>query len=212
MRRSGIIAEKLGQSSLFTEDGRVEQVTLLKVDNCQVLGQRTNDKDGYSAVILGARNTKVSKINKAQKSIFTKSKIEPKSFMKEFRVSEDNLIEVGSEVKAEHFKAGQFVDVSGTSIGKGFAGAMKRHNFAGLEATHGVSISHRSHGSTGGCQDPGRVFKNKKMAGQMGAKKVTKQNLQVLDVNLEDNIIIVKGSVPGHKGGIVYVTDAIKKS
>lgn len=212
MRRSGIIAEKLGQSSLFTEDGRAEQVTLLKVDNCQVLGHRTNEKDGYSAVILGARNTKVSKVNKAQKAIFTKSKIEPKAHLKEFRVSEDSFLEVGSEVKAEHFREGQFVDVSGISLGKGFAGAMKRHNFAGLEATHGVSISHRSHGSTGGCQDPGRVFKNKKMAGQMGAKRVTKQNLEVLGVNVEDNIILIKGSVPGHKGAVVYITDAIKKS
>lgn len=212
MRRSGIIAEKLGQSSLFTEDGRAEQVTLLKVDNCQVLGQRTNEKDGYLAVILGAKNTKIAKINKPQKAIFTKSKIEPKTHMKEFRVSEDNMLEVGSEVKAEHFREGQFVDVSGISLGKGFAGAMKRHNFSGLEATHGVSIAHRSHGTTGSCQDPGRVFKNKKMAGQMGAKRVTKQNLEVLGVNIEDNIILVKGSVPGHKGAVVYVTDAIKKS
>jgi large subunit ribosomal protein L3 len=212
MIRSGIIAEKLGQSSLFTDEGRSEQVTLLKVDNCQVLGHRTKETDGYSAVILGAKNTKITKVNKAQKGMFTKSKIEPKAHKKEFRVSETNFLEVGSEVKAEHFKSGQFVDVSGISLGKGFAGAMKRHNFAGLEATHGVSISHRSHGSTGGCQDPGRVFKNKKMAGQMGAKRVTKQNLEILGVNLEDNIILVKGSVPGHKGSVVYVTDAIKKS
>lgn len=211
MRRTGIIAEKLGMSSLFTEDGRALPVTLLKVDNLQVIGQRTQDKDGYTALILGAKNTKATKVNKAQRTTFAKSKIEPKTYIKEFRISEDNSLDVGSELKANHFKAGQIVDVCGTSIGKGFAGAMKRHNFGGLEATHGVSISHRSHGSTGGCQDPGRVFKNKKMAGHLGHEKVTKQNLEIVEINEEDNIILIKGAVPGPKGGVVYITDAVKK-
>lgn len=211
MKRTGLIAEKLGMSSLFMEDGRALAVTLLKVDNLQVIGQRTENKDGYTALVLGANNMKASKLNKAQRTIFAKNKIEPKRYIKEFRISEDNMVEVGSELKANHFKAGQIVDISGTSIGKGFAGAMKRHNFAGLEATHGVSISHRSHGSTGGCQDPGRVFKNKKMAGHLGHEKVTKQNLVILDINEEENIILVKGAVPGPKGGVVYVTDAVKK-
>jgi large subunit ribosomal protein L3 len=211
MKRTGIIAEKLGMSSLFTEDGRALPVTLLKVDSLQVIAQRTQDKDGYTALVLGAKNTKPTKINKAQRTVFAKSKIEPKTYVKEFRITEDGLLDVGLELKASHFRAGQIVDIAGTSIGKGFAGAMKRHNFRGLEATHGVSVSHRSHGSTGGCQDPGRVFKNKKMAGHLGHERVTKQNLEILDVNEEDNIIFVKGSVPGPKGGVVYVTDSVKK-
>lgn len=211
MRRTGIIAEKLGMSSLFTEDGRAMPVTLLKVENLQVIGKKTEDKDGYIALILGAKNTKATKLNKAQRTVFAKSKIEPKTYIKEFRITDDNSLDVGSEVKASHFKPGQIVDVCGTSIGKGFAGAMKRHNFAGLEATHGVSISHRSHGSTGGCQDPGRVFKNKKMAGHLGHERVTKQNLEILEINEEDNIILIKGAVPGPKGGVVYITDAVKK-
>jgi len=212
MRRTGIIAEKLGMSSMFMEDGRLLPVTLLKLDSLQVIGKRTNDKDGHSAVVLGAKNIKASKINKAQRSVFAKGKIEPKAHIKEFRLTnESEMPEIGSEIKANHFKSGQIVDVSATSIGKGFAGVMKRHNFGGLEATHGVSIAHRSAGSTGGCQDPGRVFKNKKMAGQLGNKKVTKQNLEILDINEEENIIFVKGAVPGPKGGVVYVTDAVKK-
>ena len=198
-------------SSLFLEDGRTLPVTLLKVDNLQVIGQKTQDKDGYIALVLGAKNTKASKLNKAQRTVCAKKKIEPKTHIKEFRITEDNLVEVGAELKATHFKPGQIVDVCGTSIGKGFAGAMKRHNFRGLEATHGVSISHRSHGSTGGCQDPGRVFKNKKMAGHLGHEKVTKQNLEIIDVNEEENIILIKGAAPGPKGGVVYVTDAVKK-
>lgn len=211
MKRTGIIAEKLGMSSLLLEDGRALPITLLKVDNLQVIGQKTQDKDGYIALVLGAKNTKSTKLNKAQRTIFAKKKIEPKTHIKEFRITEDNLIEVGAELKANHFKPGQIVDVCGTSIGKGFAGAMKRHNFRGLEATHGVSIAHRSHGSTGGCQDPGRVFKNKKMAGHLGHEKVTKQNLEIIDINEEENIILIKGAVPGPKGGVVYVTDAVKK-
>ena len=211
MRRTGIIAEKLGMSSLFTEDGLALPVTLLKVDNLQVVGHRTLDKDGYAALVLGARNTKPTKVNKSQRTVFAKNKIEPKTYLKEFRISEDSFIEVGADIKASHFKAGQIVDISGTSIGKGFAGAMKRHDFRGLEASHGVSISHRSHGSTGGCQDPGRVFKNKKMAGQLGHKRVTKQNLEILDILEGENIILVKGSVPGCKGAVVYISDAVKK-
>jgi len=212
MKRSGIIAKKLGMSSFFTEQGRSLPVTLLQIDNCQVVGHRTLDKDGYSAVILGAKNAKANKVSKAMRTVFANSKIEPKSHLKEFRISADAYIDVGFEMKAEHFTAGQFVDVSGISIGKGFAGSMKRHNFRGLEATHGVSITHRSHGSTGGRQDPGRVFKNKKMAGHMGAANVTKQNLEIVRVMSEENIIIIKGSVPGYKGAVVYITDAIKKS
>ncbi|MGV2432523.1 MAG UNVERIFIED_CONTAM: 50S ribosomal protein L3 [Rickettsiaceae bacterium] len=211
MTRTGLIAEKLGMSSLFTEQGASLPVTLLKLNNCQVVGHRTLDKDGYTALILGAANVKPTKVSKSVREVFAKKKIETKAHLKEFRITEDNYLEVGLELKAEHFKAGQFVDISGTSIGKGFAGGMKRHNFRGLEATHGVSVSHRSHGSTGGRQDPGRVFKNKKMAGHMGDCAVTKQNLQIVDVNVEENIILVKGSVPGAKGAIVYITDAIKK-
>ena len=212
MARSGIIAEKLGMSSLFTEQGQSLPVTLLKINNCQVVGHKTIERDGYSAVVLGAKNAKPSRVSKSLRTIFANSKIEPKAHLKEFRISEDSYIEVGLEMKADHFTSGQFIDVSGVSIGKGFAGGMKRHNFRGLEASHGVSVSHRSHGSTGGRQDPGRVFKNKKMAGHMGHVKVTKQNLEIVKVDVENSIIIVKGSVPGCKGSVVYVTDAIKKS
>ncbi len=212
MKRSGIIAKKLGMSSLFTEQGRVLPVTLLKVDNCQVVGHKTIDRDGYTAVVLGSENAKANKVSKSMRTVFANSKIEPKSHLREFRVTEDAFIDIGSEMKADHFAAGQFVDVAGISIGKGFAGGMKRHNFRGLEATHGVSVSHRSHGSTGGRQDPGRVFKNKKMAGHMGHVRVTKQNLEIISVKTEENIIVVKGSVPGCKGSTVYITDAIKRS
>jgi large subunit ribosomal protein L3 len=211
MKRSGIIAKKLGMSSLFTEQGRALPVTLLQVDNCQVVGHKTLDKDGYSAVVLGAKNAKANKVSKSMRTVFAKNKIEPKSHLKEFRITEDSFVDVGSDMKAEHFTVGQFVDIAGTSIGKGFAGGMKRHNFRGLEATHGVSVSHRSHGSTGGRQDPGRVFKNKKMAGHMGDVRVTKQNLEVVKINAEENIIVIKGSVPGYKGAVVYITDAIKR-
>jgi len=212
MKRSGIIAEKLGMSSLFTEQGRALPVTLLKIDNCQVIGHRTLEKDGYSAVILGSKNAKPNKISKPMRTVFANSKVESKSHLREFRITEDAYIEIGTQMKAEHFQEGQYVDIAGISIGKGFAGGMKRHNFRGLEATHGVSVSHRSHGSTGGRQDPGRVFKNKKMAGHMGDVRVTKQNLEIVSVNTEENIIIVKGSVPGCKGSQVYISDAIKRS
>ena len=212
MKRSGIIAEKLGMSSLFTEQGRMLPVTLLKIDNCQVVDHKTLEKDGYTAVVLGSKNRKANKVSKSMRTVFASKKIEPKTHLREFRITEDAFIDVGSDMKAEHFSVGQFVDIAGQSIGKGFAGGMKRHNFRGLEATHGVSVSHRSHGSTGGRQDPGRVFKNKKMAGHMGDVRVTKQNLEVVRVLLEENIIVIKGSVPGCKGSVVYITDAIKRS
>jgi len=209
--RTGLIATKLGMSSLFSELGRLDPVTLLKVDNCQVVGHRTIEKNGYNALLLGADNKKPSRESKAMKAVFAASKVEPKKNLREFRVSEDALVEIGSEIKVDYFKVGQFVDVVGRSLGKGFAGGMKRHNFRGLEASHGVSVSHRSHGSTGGRQDPGRVFKNKKMAGHMGDRRVTVQNLEVIGVDVENSIILVKGGVPGYKGSVVYITDAVKK-
>ena len=209
--RSGIIAKKVGMTRLFMEDGRQVPVTVLQLDNLQVVAQRTADKDGYTAVQLGAGSPKVKRVSKAMRGHFAASKVEPKRKLAEFRVSEDNLIGVGEELSAEHFLEGQKVDVSGTSIGKGFAGAMKRHNFGGLRASHGVSISHRSHGSTGQCQDPGRVFKGKKMAGHMGAARVTTQNLQVVKTDADRGLIMVKGAVPGSKGGWVTLKDAVKK-
>jgi len=209
--RTGIIAEKLGMSSLFSESGRLYPVTLLKIDNCQIISHRTVEKNGYNALVLGASNKKPSRESKAMKAMFAASKVEPKKYLKEFRISADSFLEVGSDVKVDHFRMGQFVDVQGISLGKGFAGGMKRHNFRGLEASHGVSVSHRSHGSTGGRQDPGRVFKNKKMAGHMGYEKVTMQNLEVIGVDVENSILLIKGGVPGHKGSIVYITDAVKK-
>ena len=209
--RSGVIAKKLGMTRLFLEDGRQVPVTVLQLDNLQVVAQRTAEKDGYTAVQLGAGTPKVKRVSKAMRGHFSAAKVEPKRKLAEFRVTEDNLIEVGAEISAEHFLEGQKVDVSGTSIGKGFAGAMKRHNFGGLRASHGVSISHRSHGSTGQCQDPGRVFKGKKMAGHMGAARVTTQNLEVVKTDAERGLIMIKGAVPGSKGGWVTVKDAVKK-
>jgi large subunit ribosomal protein L3 len=209
--RSGVIAKKVGMTRLFMEDGKQIPVTVLQLDNLQVVAQRTNDKDGYTAVQLGAGASKVKRVSKALRGHFSAAKVEPKRKVAEFRVTEDNLIEVGAEISAEHFLAGQKVDVSGTSIGKGFAGAMKRHNFGGLRASHGVSISHRSHGSTGQCQEPGRVFKGKKMAGHMGAAKVTTQNLEVVKTDVARGLIMIKGAVPGSKGGWVTIKDAVKK-
>jgi len=209
--RSGIIAKKVGMTRLFMEDGRQIPVTVLQLDNLQVVAQRTADKDGYTAVQLGAGSPKVKRVSQAMRGHFAAAKVEPKRKVAEFRVSADNLIEVGAEISAAHFLEGQKVDVSGTSIGKGFAGAMKRHNFGGLRATHGVSISHRSHGSTGQCQDPGKVFKGKKMAGHMGAARVTTQNLEVVKTDAERGLVFVKGAVPGSKGGWVTVKDAVKK-
>ena len=209
--RSGIIAKKLGMTRLFLEDGKQIPVTVLQLDTLQVVAQRTADKDGYTAVQLGAGIAKVSRTTAAQRGHFAKANVAPKRKLAEFRVSPDNLIEVGAEISAEHYLAGQFVDIAGTSIGKGFAGAMKRHNFGGLRASHGVSISHRSHGSTGQCQDPGKVFKGKKMAGHLGAVRVTTQNLQVVRTDADRGLIMVKGSVPGSKGGWVTIKDAVKK-
>jgi large subunit ribosomal protein L3 len=181
------------------------------MENLQVVAQRTSEKDGYSAVQLGAGVAKAKRTTAAMRGHFASAKVEPKRKIAEFRVSAENLIEVGEEIIADHYFEGQFVDVSGTSIGKGFAGAMKRHNFSGLRATHGVSISHRSHGSTGQCQEPGRVFKGKKMAGHMGAAKVTTQNLQVVKTDSVRGLLMIKGAVPGSKGGWVTVKDAVKK-
>lgn len=199
-------------SSMFTEKGERITLTFLQMDNCQVVGQKTIAKDGYSAVVLGAVLKKPSKVSKSMKTVFANAKVEPRAVLKEFRVAEANLLEIGSEVKPSHYEIGQYIDVSGRSIGKGFAGVMKRHNFRGLEATHGVSVSHRSHGSTGQCQDPGKVFKGKKMAGHMGDRSVTIQNLQVVEIDEEKGLLIVSGNVPGSKGNYVFVKDAVKKA
>jgi large subunit ribosomal protein L3 len=211
MLRSGVIAKKLGMTRLFMEDGKQVPVTVLQLDNLQVVARRTADADGYTAVQLGAGTAKAKRVSAPMRGHFAKASVEPKRKVAEFRVDPDNLIEVGEEIIADHYFEGQFVDVTGTSIGKGFAGGMKRHNFRGLEATHGVSISHRSHGSTGQCQDPGRVFKGKKMAGHMGAARVTTQNLQVVRTDSDRGLIMVKGAVPGSKGGWVTIKDAVKK-
>jgi large subunit ribosomal protein L3 len=211
MLRSGVIAKKLGMTRLFLEDGRQVPVTVLQLDNLQVVAQRTAEKDGYSAVQLGAGTAKAKRTTAAMRGHFAKANVAPKRKIAEFRVSPENLIEVGEEITADHYFEGQFVDIAGTSIGKGFAGAMKRHNFGGLRASHGVSISHRSHGSTGQCQDPGKVFKGKKMAGHLGAVRVTTQNLQVIRTDSDRGLIMVKGSVPGSKGGWVTIKDAVKK-
>lgn len=211
LQRVGLIARKEGMSRIFDDEGRHIPVTVLKIDSCQVIAVRSEEKDGYIAVQLGAGKAKVKRTSKQNRGHFAKAKVEPKKKLAEFRVSNENVLEVGAELGANHFIAGQYVDVTGTSIGKGFAGAMKRHNFGGLRATHGVSISHRSHGSTGQCQEPGRVFKGKKMAGHMGAERVTTQNLEVVGIDLEDNLILVKGAVPGAKQGWVLINDAVKK-
>ena len=211
MLRSGVIAKKVGMTRLFMEDGRQVPVTVLQLDHLQVIAQRTADKDGYTAVQLGAGSAKAKRTSQAMRGHFAAAKVEPKRKVAEFRVDPENLIGVGEEITADHYFAGQYVDVAGTSIGKGFAGVMKRHNFGGLRASHGVSISHRSHGSTGQCQDPGRVFKGKKMAGHLGSVRVTTQNLQVVKTDATRGLIMVKGAVPGSKGGWVTVKDAVKK-
>jgi large subunit ribosomal protein L3 len=211
MMRSGVIAKKVGMTRLFMEDGKQIPVTVLQMENLQVVAQRTSDKDGYTAVQLGAGSIKAKNVSQPMRGHFAAAKVEPKRKIAEFRVAPENMIEVGAEITAEHYVEGQYVDVSGTSIGKGFAGAMKRHNFGGLRASHGVSISHRSHGSTGQCQGPGKVFKGKKMAGHMGAVRVTTQNLQVVKTDADRGLIMIKGAVPGSKGGWVTVKDAVKK-
>lgn len=209
--RTGLIARKLGMTTLFVDDGVETPVTLLHVEHCQVISQRTHERDGYTAVQLGSGSRKVKNVGKPQRGHFAKSKVEPKAQLKEFRVSDDALVEVGAELLPSHFMPGQFVDVRGNTKGCGFSGGMKRWNFGGMEATHGVSISHRAHGSTGQCQDPGKVFKGKKMAGQYGNEQVTVQNLEIVQVDDEKGLIAVRGAVPGKKNGWLFVTDAIKR-
>ena len=209
--RTGLLAQKLGMTRIFTGEGQHVPVTVLKVDSCQVVAVRTQEKDGYTAVQLGSGAAKVKNVSKAERERFAKAKVAPKRKVVEFRVSDDAVLEVGAELAASHFVSGQFVDVTGTSVGKGFAGAMKRHGFAGLRASHGVSVSHRAHGSTGHNQDPGRVFKGKKMAGHMGDRRVTTQNLEVVSTDDARGLILVRGAVPGSEGGWVLVRDAIKR-
>jgi large subunit ribosomal protein L3 len=209
--RTGLITRKLGMTRVFTADGNHVPVTVLAVDNCQVVAVRTPETDGYTALQLGVGRAKVKNVSKPQRGHFAKAEVEPKAKLAEFRVSEDAVVPVGSEITVAHFLPGQRVDVVGTSIGKGFAGAMKRHNFGGLRATHGVSISHRSHGSTGQRQSPGKTFKNKKMAGQLGNERVTVQSLEVISADAERGVLLVKGAVPGAKGGYVLVRDAVKR-
>ena len=212
--RTGLIATKIGNSSYFSDNGKVIPVTLLRVDECIVSNIKTLEKDGYTSLQVASidRNSDLKKINKPQQKLFANIKTTPKKIIKEFRVDPENTLEVGTKLDVSHFKKDQYVDVTSKSIGKGFAGAMKRHNFGGLRASHGVSISHRSHGSTGQNQDPGKVFKGKKMAGHMGAKKITKQNLRVIDIDEVNKLLIVNGSVPGRKNSVVFVKDAIKKN
>lgn len=208
--RSGLIAQKLGMTRIFAEDGSHVPVTVLSLENCQVVAQRTVERDGYVALQLGAGQAKAKNTSKAERGHFAAAKVEPKRHVVEFRVDAENLIEVGATLKADHFAEGQLVDVTGTSIGKGFAGVMKRWNFGGLRASHGVSVSHRSHGSTGFI-GPTRVFKNKKMAGHMGDRRVTTQNVKVIKTDVERGLILVQGSVPGAKGAWILVKDAVKK-
>jgi large subunit ribosomal protein L3 len=208
--RTGVIAKKVGMTRLFQADGRHVPVTVLQLEELQVIGRREMDRDGYTAVQLGAGKAKAKNVAKPQRTAFGKAEVEPKAKVVEFRVDEDALLDVGARISAEHFVAGQMVDVAGVTQGKGFAGAMKRWGFGGLRATHGVSVSHRSHGSTGNRQDPGRVFKNKKMAGHMGARNRTQQNLEIVRTDPIRGLLFVKGSVPGHKGAWLTVSDAIK--
>jgi len=209
--RSGVLAQKVGMMRLFTEAGEHVPVTVLRLGNCQVVAHRTTDKDGYVALQLGSGVRKVQRANKADRGHFAVAKVEPKRKLAEFRVDEKALIPVGAEITADHFVVCQFVDVTGTSTGKGFAGGMKRWNFSGLRASHGVSISHRSIGSTGGRQDPGKTFKNKKMPGHLGVDRVTTLNLKVMQTDVERGLILVEGAVPGVKGGWILVRDAVKK-
>ncbi len=213
-KRTGLIGTKIGNTSYFDESGKSLPVTIVKIDECVVSGVKTKEKNGYTSIQLSSIDLKkdIKKVSKPQQKLFANLKINPKKIIKEFRVDSANLLEIGSNLNVSHFKQNQFVDVTSTSIGKGFAGAMKRHNFGGLRASHGVSVSHRSHGSTGQNQDPGKVFKGKKMAGHMGARKVTIQNLKVIEVDENNNLLVVKGSVPGKKNSILLIKDAIKKN
>ena len=209
--RTGLIARKVGMSRVFEDDGTHVPVTVLDIWGCQVVAQKTAERDGYNALQMGWGMAKVKNVTKAMRGHYAKAKVEPKRKLTEFRVSEDGLVDVGTELSAAHFVTGQFVDVTGTSIGKGFAGVIKRHGFSGLGASHGVSVSHRSQGSTGQCQDPGKVFKGKKMAGQMGNVTITTQNLEVVGTDPERGLILVKGAVPGARDGYVRIADAVKK-
>tara|TARA_B100001245_G_C22755003_1_gene365486 strand:- start:34 stop:681 length:648 start_codon:yes stop_codon:yes gene_type:complete len=211
--RTGLIGKKIGISSHFAENGKMTPITLIKIEECIVAETKTKDKHGYEALQIASieDELKLSKVKKPQKKLFASLEIKPKRVLKEFRVDESELLKVGTVIDITHFEKGQKIDVIGTSIGKGFAGAMKRHNFSGLRASHGVSVSHRSHGSTGNSQDPGKVFKGKKMAGHMGSKRVTKQNLKIMDIDLENQLILIKGSVPGRRNSIVLIKDAVKK-
>ncbi|WP_420854541.1 50S ribosomal protein L3 [Sneathiella marina] len=210
--RSGLIAKKLGMTRVFSDDGMQLPCTVLEVENCQVVAHRKTETHGYNAMQLGVGKAKVKNVNKAMRGHYAKAEVEPKMKLAEFRIQDDAFVDVGSELTADHFVADQFVDVVGTSIGKGFAGAMKRHNFGGMRATHGVSVSHRAHGSTGQCQDPGKVFKGKKMAGHMGAVRVTTQNLRIVQTDVERGLVLVRGAVPGSKGSWVFIADAVKKN
>ncbi len=210
--RSGLIAKKVGMTRVFAEGGKHVPVTVLHVDNAQVVAHKTTEQDGYNALQLGAGTAKVKRTTQPMRGHFAKAKVEPKVKLAEFRIAEDGFIDLGAEITADHFVAGQIVDVTSTSKGKGFAGAMKRWNFSGLRASHGVSVSHRSHGSTGQCQDPGRVFKGKKMAGHYGDERKTQQNLEIVSTDVADGIILVKGAVPGAKNSWVLINDAVKKA
>ncbi|MEM9898743.1 MAG: 50S ribosomal protein L3 [Pseudomonadota bacterium] len=209
--RTGLLVQKVGMTRVYREDGEHVPVTVMRLDGCQVVGQRRVEKHGYSAVQLGAGTKKIKRTTKAERGYFAQAGVEPKQQLVEFPVPEENLVDIGAELSAAHFVEGQKVDVTGVTIGKGFAGGMKRWNFGGLRATHGVSISHRSHGSTGQCQDPGKVFKGKKMAGHMGARRRTTQNIEVVRVDEDRGLILLKGAVPGPKEGWVMIRDAVKK-
>ena len=211
MMRTGVIAKKVGMTRVFAEDGAHVPVTVLSLEGCQVVAQRTQEKDGYVALQLGAGARKAKNVTQPMRGHYGKANVEPKAKLVEFRVPADGLVDVGMEITADHFVPGQKIDVAGITIGKGFAGAMKRWNFGGLRATHGVSVSHRSHGSTGQRQDPGRVFKGKKMAGHLGAEQVTTQNLKVVSTDADRGLILIKGSVPGHEGSWVLIRDAVKR-
>ena len=210
--RSGLIVKKVGMTRLYLEDGTHVPVTVLSLKDCQVIANQSLDKNGYNSITLATGEAKPKNTNKSQREAFAKIKVTPKQKQMEFRVSEDNMLPIGSELGANHFVVGQYVDATGITIGKGFAGAMKRHNFGGLRASHGVSISHRSHGSTGNSQDPGRVFKGKKMAGQMGNRQRTIQNLQVVAADEDRGLIFIKGGLPGSKGSWISLKDAVKKA
>ena len=210
--RSGVIAQKVGMTRVFTDAGEHVPVTVLKLDGCQVVAHRTEEKNGYTSMQLGIGRAKVKNVSKAERGRFAVAQVEPKMKLAEFRVPVDKLLPVGAEITADHFVVGQFVDVTGTTMGKGFAGPMKRWNFGGLRATHGVSVSHRSHGSTGGRQDPGKTFKNKKMAGHMGTDRVTTLNLRVVQTDVERGLVLVEGAVPGVAGNWIFLRDAIKKA